>query len=108
MHLVLRNALPPEVARRSVHVRVLDGRGARHARRRRGPPLRRPARRRCSAPRLVDTGSGYNAQSDIPVHFGLPSMAPVDVEVTWPAAGRRVVRRVTGISPGRGVVVVRI
>ena len=50
--------------------------------------------------RLVDTGSGYNAQSDLPVHFGLTSLAPVDVEVSWPANGRRVLTRVANLRPG--------
>jgi hypothetical protein len=107
MHLVLRNALPPEVARRSVQVRVLDtaGRATRA-----GAEVRLYAAgtKRLLGTRLVDTGSGYNAQSDVPVHFGLPSMDPVDVEVTWPAGGRRTVQRVTGIRPGGPIVIVRI
>jgi nitrate/nitrite-specific signal transduction histidine kinase len=49
------------------------------------------------ATRWVDAGSGYDAQSDMPVHIGLTSMQAVDVEVTRMVAGRRVttiVRRV--------------
>ena len=33
--------------------------------------------------RLVATGDGYDTQSSVPVHFGLPGMRRVDVEVTW-------------------------
>lgn len=107
MHLVLRNALPPEVARRSLQVRVVDPRGRAT---RAGAEVRIYAAgtKTVLGTRLVDTGSGYNAQSDIPVHFGLPTMDPVDIEVTWPAAGRRAVQRVTGVRPGGPVLVVRI
>ena len=41
--------------------------------------------RRLLGTRLVDTGSGYDAQSDVPVHVGLPSAGRVDVEVIWPS-----------------------
>ena len=32
--------------------------------------------------RLVDTGSGYNAQNAKPVHIGLPEPMSIDVHVT--------------------------
>jgi hypothetical protein len=48
---------------------------------------------------LVDSGSGYDAQSDLPVHFGLPGGQPVDVEVVWPAGGRVVTAWVRGVDP---------
>jgi hypothetical protein len=31
----------------------------------------------------VSTGGGYNAQSAIPLHFGLAKLEPVTVEVTF-------------------------
>ncbi len=31
---------------------------------------------------IVDTGSGYNSQNAMPVHFGLAEEGLVDVEVT--------------------------
>ncbi len=41
----------------------------------------------------MDTGSGYDSQSDLPVHFGVPGAQPVDVEVTvMTPTGRRSVR----------------
>ena len=49
--------------------------------------------------RRVDSGSGYDAQSDLPVHFGIPGGQRVDVEVTVPAAGRRTVTRLDGVDP---------
>ncbi|MDP2959522.1 MAG: ASPIC/UnbV domain-containing protein, partial [Longimicrobiales bacterium] len=48
---------------------------------------------------LVDTGSGYDAQNDLPLHFGLPGAAPVDVEVTLVGRGRRIPTRVPGVDP---------
>ena len=76
-------------------------------RRSRGHPTRAGAEvrlyaagtRRLLGTRLVDSGSSYNAQSDIPVHFGLPSPGRVDIEVTWPAAGRRDVTRMRNVNP---------
>lgn len=92
MHSVLRNDLPAATARRSLSVRVVDGQGRAT---RAGAEVRLFAAgtRRLLGTRLVDTGSGYNAQSDMPVHFGLAQRKPVDVEVIWPAGGRR--QRVT-------------
>ena len=49
---------------------------------------------------LVDTGSGYNAQNDLPVHIGLPTPGRVDVEVTFPAAGKRTSALVRDVTPG--------
>ena len=37
---------------------------------------------------IVDTGSGYASQNVIPVHIGLGTDAPVDVEVTTLRQGR--------------------
>jgi hypothetical protein len=108
MHLILLNLLPEETARRSLRVRVLDANGRAT---RAGAEVRVYAAgtRRVLATRLVDTGSGYNAQNDMPVHVGLPSMDPVDVEVTWPANGRRQVSVVRGVRPGeRSMVTVRV
>jgi imidazolonepropionase-like amidohydrolase len=99
MHFVLRNQLDSASARRSIKVRVLDG-GA-HATRA-GAEVRVYAAgtRRLLAMRLLDTGSGYNAQNDMPVQIGLPSMNLVDVEVTWPAAGQRLRKTVRNVRPG--------
>lgn len=96
-HAVLANLLPDSVARRSLKVRVLDRRGRAT---RAGAEVRVYAAgtRRLLALRLVDAGSGYDAQSDVPVHVGLPTAGAVDVEVVWPAAGvrRTMLRRNVG------------
>jgi hypothetical protein len=90
--LVLRNLLESSDARRALRVRVTDadGRSTRP-----GAEVRiyEPGTRRLLGARLVDTGSSYNAQSDIPLHFGLGAAARVDVEVIWPDGSRPPVRR---------------
>jgi hypothetical protein len=53
---------------------------------------------------VMDTGSGYCSQNVIPVHIGVNTTNPVDVEVTTLSAKGRVVTRVIGVFPGRGVV----
>jgi hypothetical protein len=48
---------------------------------------------------LVDSGSGYDGQSDLAVHFGLPGAQPVDVVVTILAGGGRVEGTVRDVDP---------
>lgn len=85
--LVLGNQLAPAASGRAVRVRVVDGAGRSL---RPGAEVRVYASgtRRLLGARLADTGSSYNAQSDIPVHFGLASTPRVDVEVIWPSGSR--------------------
>ena len=101
-HALLHNTLPPLAARRSLRIRVVDAHG--HATRA-GAEVRIYATgtNRLLGMRLVDTGSGYDSQSDIPVHFGLASMAQVDIEVTVPANGKRTTTRTRRVSPGSWV-----
>ena len=75
MHLLLRNLLAAVDCRRAIHVRVVDGRGRAT---RAGAEIRvfAAGTRRLLAARLVDSGSGYNAQSDGPIHIGLPDIGP--------------------------------
>ncbi len=98
MHLLFQNLMRPEYARHSLAVRVLDGNG--HATRA-GALVRVLAAgtERILGAGLVDSGSGYDSQSDLPVVFGLPSSQPVDVEVMWPANGRIVTVRKSGVAP---------
>jgi hypothetical protein len=98
MHSLLRNVLPLSVARRSLRVRVVDARG--HATRA-GAEVRvfAAGTTRLLGARLVDSGSGYDAQSDMPVHFGLPTMERVDIEVIWPQGKARTVSRRRGVRP---------
>ena len=98
MHAMMRNQLPAADAARAISVRVLDANGRST---RSGAEVRVYAAgtRRLLGTRIVDTGSGYDAQNDMPVHFGLPTRGTVDIEVIWPGGGLRipVVRR--GIDP---------
>ena len=98
MHHLVRNLLRPEYSWHSLQVRVLDGAGRAT---RAGSEVRLYAAGsdRLIGTRLVDTGSGYDAQSDIPVHFGVPGGQPVDVEVTILVRGRRPTVRLEGIDP---------
>jgi hypothetical protein len=107
-HAVFATELPTSVARRSVRLRVLDENGLAT---RAGAEVRVYATgtRALLAMRLVDAGSSYDAQSDVPVHIGLASSADrVDVEVTWPAAGQRKVMLKSKVKvDGRKVVELR-
>jgi imidazolonepropionase-like amidohydrolase len=104
MHLVFRNQLDPTTAARMIRVQVVDSTGH-HTRA--GAEVRAFAAgtRRLIAMRLVDTGSGYNAQNDMPVTVGLPNDGAVDIEIIWPAKGRRVTSVIPNVRPGREVVV---
>jgi hypothetical protein len=99
MHSILRNLLPADTAGRSVSLGIFDGAGVAN---RAGAEVRVYAAgtRQLVGSGLVDSGSGYNMQSSLPVHVGIGSAALVDVEVTWPANGTRQVTRVTNIRPG--------
>lgn len=106
-HAMFANALPAAVARRSLRVRVFDARGRAT---RAGAEVRVYAAgtRTLLGTALVDAGSGYDAQSDAPVHIGLARNGRVDVEVTWPANGVRQVTYARGIAvDGRRVLEVR-
>jgi len=105
MHLVLRNLLPAADAQRGLHVRVVDDRGRATLA---GAEVRVYAAgtTRLIGARLVDSGSGYDAQSDMPVHVGVPSgVTRVDVQVIAPRGGRRVPTWQRGVLPGRTVTV---
>ena len=99
MHLVMRNQLPGADARRSLHVRALDAAG--HATLA-GAEVRvfASGATRLLGARLVDAGSGYDAQSDMPVHVGIPAgVSRVDVQLIVPRAGRRVPVWARGVDP---------
>jgi hypothetical protein len=80
-HYLFRNDLDPEVAARSIQVLVLDENG--HYTRA-GSEVRvyRADSDELVGLRLVDTGSGYNAQNAKPVHIGMPEPVEIDVHVT--------------------------
>jgi len=98
MHHLLQNLLRPEYSWHSLQVRVLDGSGRAT---RAGSEVRIYAAGtdRVLGTRLVDSGSGYDAQSDLPVHFGIPGGQPVDVQVTVLVRGRRADVLIEGVDP---------
>ena len=97
-HYLYRNDLPVPVAGRSIQVLVLDLQG--HYTRA-GSEVRvfRAGTTELLGLRLVDTGSGYNAQNAKPVHIGLATMGKVDVLVTTMSAAGRQTTRFDGIDP---------
>ena len=61
-----------------------------------------PARTRLIGARLVDGGSGYDAQNDMPVHVGVPAgVSRVDVQVIVPRGGKRTPIWQRGVTPGQ-------
>jgi hypothetical protein len=106
-HPLYRNTLPADRAKRSVEVTVVDGKG--HATRA-GSEVRVYAAgsRTLLGTGLVDTGSGYCSQNVMPVHVGLPSSGRVDIEATAMSTRGRKVTHLRGVTPGRGIVTVRV
>lgn len=98
-HFLFHNDLAKEAARRSLSVRVLDKAG--HFTRMGAEVRLFDGKGKILATRQVSTGEGYNSQGTQPLHFGLASMAPVTVEVSFmDKAGRRT-QRVERVSPAR-------
>jgi hypothetical protein len=85
--LVLRNMLAPVPGRRGIDVRVADAKG-RFTRAGAEVRLFEAGTRRLVGARLVDSGSSYNAQSEIPLHFGVATAGRIDAEVIWPDGSR--------------------
>lgn len=97
-HYVFANDLPGEATSRSLQVLVLDRNG--HYTKA-GSQVRvyRAGTDTLLGMTQVDTGSGYKTQNAMPVHFGLPDLAPVDIVVSTPSpSGPRMTRR-DGVDP---------
>ena len=106
-HFVFRNTLPVEAKRRSLSVLVLDTRGHQT---RFGAEVRLfDGSGRILASRQVMTGGGYNTQRAAPVHFGLTSLAPLRVEVTFMTKAGRRTQTLSNVRPaeyyGRSLVI---
>jgi hypothetical protein len=99
MHFVMRNLLAAAAAARSIHLRALDAAGRATLA---GAEVRvfAAGTSRLIGLRLVDAGSGYDAQSDMPVHVGLPEgTTRIDVQLLVPRGGRRAVTWQRGVDP---------
>jgi hypothetical protein len=104
-HLVMRNLLAAGDAARGLHVRVVDAAGRST---RAGAEVRvfAAGTQRPIATSLVDSGSGYDAQSDLPVHVGVPAgVSRVDVQVIVPRLGSRAPVWQRAVAPGRTITV---
>lgn len=96
-HFLFRNDLPAPARGRSLSVLVLDSKG-RYTRA--GAEVRLYDKAgKILATRLVSTGGGYNAQSATPVHFGLKSLDPVTVEVSFMSNDGVKKKTVRGVDP---------
>jgi hypothetical protein len=106
-HPVLRNEASPATRVRALGVQVVDAAGRAT---RAGSEVRLFDRKgRLLGSRPVGAGDGYDAQSALPVHFGLASLSPVDVEVVFITPRGRVKQTVRAVDPrkylGRALVV---
>ena len=97
-HYLLRNRLPPTLARRSLAVDVVDAAG-RHTRSGAEVRVYAAGTRRLLSSGLVDTGGGYCSQSVMPVHVATLGEARVDVEVTTMSAEGRPITARSGVEP---------
>ncbi len=96
-HFVFRNTMPADAKRRSLSVLVLDAKGHQT---RFGAEVRLFDRSgRSIASRQVVTGGGYNTQRAAPVHFGLATLEPVRVEVTFMTKTGRKTQTVNNVRP---------
>jgi hypothetical protein len=81
-HPLYRNELAQDVAKRSIQVLALDPQGKYLLP---GAEVRvyRAVTGELLGTRMVDTGSGYNSQNALPVHFGLAGLEPLDIELRF-------------------------
>jgi len=98
MHHVLKNVTPHSNRTHSLQVRVVDGNNRMT---KAGSEVRvyEAGTRTLLGTRLLDTGSGYDTQSSLPVHFGLPTRGKVDIEVIFPGGGDRSVTVLKDVDP---------
>ncbi len=88
MHYLLRNELKKGRAQQSIAILVLDGDGH-HTRAGSEVRMYDAGSKNLLGMGLLDTGSGYNSQNAMPVHFGLKNVAVIDVEITVFTGGGR-------------------
>lgn len=98
-HPLLRNDLPAARGRQSLQVQVLDSNG--HATRAGSEVRLYDSKNVLLGSRLVSPTQGYDAQSVLPVHFGVTSKAPVTVEVTFLTKTGRKNQRVPNVKPSQ-------
>lgn len=98
-HFLFRNDLDRAAARRSLSVTLLDAKGRFT---RMGAEVRLYDKAgKILATRQLSTGDGYNSENAAPLHFGLRSMKPVTVEVTWMGASGRKLQTIRNVRPAK-------
>jgi len=95
---LFHNKLPAVQAHRSLQVLVLDSKGH-YTQAGAEVRLYVAGTHQVLGARQMDTGSAYDGQSAIPVHFGLAKEGKVDVEVTSMSNLGRKITRVEGVDP---------
>ncbi len=98
MHYVAFNRTNEPQASRSLQVMVLDGDG-RYTRAGSEVRVFAAGTDRLLGMGIVDTGSGYNSQSALPVHVGLAEAGRVDVEIVTMTDQGRKTARVIEVDP---------
>lgn len=98
MHHVFRNTLTGPSSGRALKILVLDQR-SRYMMAGAEVRLYDSETRTLLGTRLLDTGSGYNSQNAMPVHFGLAKTGLVDIEVTILTGTGRAIKRVQHVDP---------
>jgi len=98
-HFLFHNDLAKDAAARSLSVFVLDAKG--HYTQAGAEVRVYDKAGKLIGTQPVSTGGGYGAQNAAPVHFALPSLAPVRVEVTFMSAKGRKVQSVKKVDPRR-------
>jgi penicillin G amidase len=97
-HHLFRNRMPPDEARRSLSVDVVDARG-RHTEAGAEVRVYRAGTRTLISSGLVDSGGGYCSQNAMPVHVATAGADRVDVEVTTMSRNGRKVTKTAGMDP---------
>ncbi|MEP7383502.1 MAG: VCBS repeat-containing protein [Gemmatimonadota bacterium] len=96
MHRLMRNDLDSASRARSLHLRVLDAKGRAT---RAGATVRISRGGKALGAWVVDGGSGYDSQSDVPLLITLATGAAVDIDVSAPSRTGAGHARLTRVSP---------
>lgn len=97
-HYILHNMLTKENARRSLKVIVVNEKGI-YTKAGTEVRLYQKETKKLIGSRILSTGSDYNSQSAMAVHFGLPKMENVDVEITTMTNSGRKTTSLENIDP---------
>ena len=98
MHQIFQNQTSSKDNRQSIQIAVLDAKGGYTFP---GSEVRlyTSGTKTLLGMGLVDTGSGYNSQNAMPVHFGLLNGGNIDVEVTTLTKNGRKTAMVSSVDP---------